>query len=158
MAGIGFDNALHYKAYPGSYIGRQIAFYHFRFADTNNDGVFDQGVFRKAMQVIQTGLEVMWASVPYVSDNYGAFRVMVSYDTANPEPQNGDSIQTQLQNVLEDGNIVFRREFMMGGNWMTQDDFLSYVDSNFAKDENGIPVVYTGVEQDELAQLYLAWV
>ena len=51
MAGIGFENAPHYKAYPGSFIGRQIAFFHVRFVDTNagsyGDPAFDYTNFRQ---------------------------------------------------------------------------------------------------------------
>jgi hypothetical protein len=162
MAGIGFDNAPNYRAYPGSFIGRAIAFYHVRFSDMrNSDGKLDQANFRKAVQVIQEGCEVMWVSVPYVSNSYGAFQVMVSYDTANTNPLNGDDIATRLNAALGDSNIVFRREYLVGSNWYTEDDsgdnFFNYCNSNYAKDDNGIPMVFSGVEQDEFTVKYIAY-
>jgi hypothetical protein len=163
MSGIGFENAPHYRAYPGSFVGRQLAFFHVRFADMrNSDGKLDQTNFRKAVQVIQTGFEIMWVSVPYVSNSWGAFQVMVSYDTGNEFPQNGNSIQDLLRAELSDGNVVFRREYLVGGSgnglgFADQDTFLSYVDSMYVKDDNGIPQVFQGVEQDELTVNYIAW-
>jgi len=158
MAGIGFEYAPHYKAHPGSFIGRQVAYFHVRFADLrNSDGKLDYDHFRKAVTVIQTGVEILWTSVPYVSDSYGAFQVAVSYDTANELPQNGDSIQNALQAALGDGNIVFRREYLVGSNWYVENDFITYCDSNYAKDTNGIPVVFSGVEQDEFTAKYIAY-
>lgn len=151
--------AVHRKAYPGSLIGRAIAYFHVRFADMrNSDGKLDQENFRLAVQAIQTGVEILWMSVPYVSDSYGAFQVAVSYDTANIDPQNGDSIQDLLQSALDDGSIVFRREYLVGSNWYTEDNFLDYCDINYVKDTNGVPQVFTGVEQDEFTVKYLAWV
>ena len=149
---------VHYRSFPGSMIGRAIAYFHVRFADLrNSDGKLDVENFRVAVQVIQTGVEIMWISVPYVSDGYGAFQVAVSYDTANTEPYNGNSIQDALQAALEDGNIVFRREYLVGSNWYTEDNFIEYCNSNYAKDANGIPVVFTGVEQDEFAAKFIAY-
>ena len=167
MAGIGFDNAPHYRAYPGSFIGRAIAFFHVRFSDMRNSaGKLDQANFRKAIRVIQEGCEIMWVSVPYVSNSYGAFQVMVSYDTANTDPFNGDDIATRLNAALGDSNIVFRREYLVGSNFFNEDDFLDYCDTNYATEPlvlaNGdtvnVPVVFTGVEQDEFVKKYLAWI
>jgi hypothetical protein len=158
MAGIGFELAPHYKAHPGSFIGRQIAYFHVRFSDLrNSDGKLDYDHFRKAVTVLQTSLEVLWTSVPYVSNSYGAFQVAVSYDTANEFPQNGASIQAALNTALGDSNIVFRREYLVGSNWYVESDFIEYCDSNYVKDENGIPVVFNGVEQDEFAAKYVAY-
>ena len=167
MAGIGFENALNYRAFPGSNIGRAVAYFHVRFADMrNSNGKLDVQNFRTAVQVIQTGAEVLWTSVPYVSDSYGAFQVAVSYDTANEFPQDGDSIQNALRNALDDGSIVFRREYLVGSNFFNEDDFLDYCDTNYATEPlvlaNGdtvnVPVVFTGVEQDEFVKKYLAWI
>jgi hypothetical protein len=147
----------HYRAFPGSFIGRQIAYFHVRFSDLRDgDGKLDVAHFKTALTVVQQGVEVLWTSVPYVSDSYGAFQVAVSYDTANVSPQNGDDIQAALRAALGDGNIVFRREYLVGSNWYTEDDFLSYCDSNYAKDANGVPVVFSGVEQDEFTVKYQA--
>lgn len=167
MAGVGFDNALHYRAYPGSFIGRQVAFYHVRFSDMrNSDGKLDQAHFRKAVQVIQEGCEVMWVSVPYVSNSYGAFQVMLAYDTANTDPQNGDDIATRLNAALGDSNIVFRREYLVGGSgyamgFVDENTYLTYLDDNYAKTELSdgtmVPDVFTGVEQDELVEKFLDW-
>ena len=154
---------VHYQAYPGSFVGRQLAFYHVRFADMRNgDGKLDQENFRKALQVIQKGFEIMWVSVPYISNSWGAFQVMVSYDTGNEFPQNGDSIQTSLRNALGDGNIVFRREYLVGGSgnglgFVPESDFIEYCDANYVKDANGVPQVYSGVEQDEFTVKYIAY-
>lgn len=149
---------VHLQAFPGSLIGRAIAYYHVRFADMrNSDGKLDQENFRTAVQTIQTGAEILWMSVPYVSDSYGAFQVALSGDTANLDPQNGNSIQTALQNALDDGSIVFRREYLVGSNWYTEDDFLDYCDNNYVKDTNGVPQVFTGVEQQEFAVKYANW-
>jgi hypothetical protein len=158
MAGIGFENAPHYKAHPGSYIGRQIAYFHVRRSDMrNSDGKLDAENFRLAVQAIQTGLEILWVSVPYISDSWGAFQVAVSYDTANTLPQNGSSIEQLLNDTLNDSNIVFQREYLVGSNWYVENDFLSYCDTHYVKDDNGIPQVFNGVEQDEFAAKYLAW-
>jgi hypothetical protein len=46
---------------------------------------------------------------------------------------------------------------MAGIGFADQDTFLSYVDSNYVKDDNGIPQVFQGVEQDELTVNYIAW-
>ena len=149
----------HYRAFPGSFIGRQIAYFHVRFSDLRDgDGKLDVANFKTAVTAIQSGLEVLWTSVPYISDSYGAFQVAVAYDTANTDPQNGDSIQAALRAALGDGNIVFRREYLVGSNWYTENDFLDYCDSNYAKDANGVPVVFAGVEQDEFTVKYLDWV
>lgn len=158
MAGIGFENAPHYKAYPGSFTGRQLAFWHVRFADFRTDeNKMDWEKFRKAIQVIQTAMEVHWVSVPYVSNSYGAIQIMTSYDTANPTPQNGDDVQTQLRAVLDDGGIVFRREYMVGSNWYTEADFATYITGGEFDDADGNVVVFgRGVEQDEVNQIVAA--
>jgi len=147
----------HYRPFPGSFIGRQIAYFHVRFSDMRDgSGKLDVAHFQTAIRVIQKDLEILWVSVPYVSDSYGAFEVAVSYDTANVTPYNGDDIQTSLRTALGDGNIIFRREYLVGSNWLVENDFLSYCDANYAKDANGVPVVFTGVEQDEFTVKYLA--
>ena len=149
---------VHYQSFPGSLIGRAIAYYPVRFADMRNgDGKLDQEHFRKAVQTIQTSAEILWISVPYISDNYGAFQVAVSIDTLNEFPHNGNSIQDALRAVLSDGNIVFRREYLVGSNWYVESDFIEYCDSNYVKDINGIPMVFTGVEQLEFAAKYEAY-
>lgn len=157
MAGIGFENAPHYKAHPGSLIGRAIAYFHVRFSDLRDgNGKLNETNFRLAVQTIQTGMEILWTSVPYVSDSYGAFQVAVSYDTANTDPQNGASIQTALNTALGDSGIVFRREYLVGSNWYVESDFIEYCDSNYVK-VDGIPQVFNGVEQDEFAAKYVAY-
>ncbi len=146
----------HYRPFPGSMIGRAIAYYHVRFSDMRDgSGKLDVAHFQTAIRAIQQNVEVLWISVPYVSDSYGAFQIAVSYDTANTEPYNGDDIQTSLRNALGDGNIVFRREYLVGSNWYVENDFIEYCDSNYAKDVNGVPVVFTGVEQDEFTVKYI---
>ena len=152
MAGIGHDynDGSHYRSYPGTLIGRAAEFYHVRFADLKDGTIVHWENFRIALSVIQTGMEVMWVSAPYVSNSYGAFQVMVAADTANISPQNGDTIQAQLRTALEDGDIIFRREHMAGSNWYTDSDFVDYVvNSNYFPDN----VVYAGVEQDALVAL-----
>jgi hypothetical protein len=154
---------VHYQAYPGTQGGRQLAFYHVRFSDMRDgDGKLDQENFRIALQTIQQGFEIWWVSVPYVSNNWGGFQVLVSADTGNEYPQDGDSIQDALRNALDDGNIVFRREYLVGGSsnglgFADEDTFMSYVDSNYVKDANGVPQVFAGVEQQDFAVRYAAW-
>jgi hypothetical protein len=143
-------------------IGRAIAYYHVRFSDMRDGaGKLDVAHFQTAIRAIQQNVEIMWISVPYVSNSYGAFQIAVSYDTANEFPQNGASIQDALRAALGDGNIVFRREYLVGSSWYTEDNsgdnFFAYCDANYAKDANGVPVVFTGVEQDEFIVKYLAY-
>lgn len=162
MAGIGFNNALNYKAFPGGNIGRQVAFYHVRFADMSDGGALDGNNFRTALQVIQEGCELMWASTPYVSEGYGAIQVMVANDTANVYPSNGnaDDIQQRLRNALDDGNIVFRREYLVGSNFFDSVGFFEYCEGKFAiKTIDGVdvPQVFTGPEQDEFTVNYINW-
>jgi hypothetical protein len=153
----------HHRAYPGSFVGRQLAFFHVRFADMRDgSGKLDQAHFTTAIQVIQKGFEIQWVSVPYISDSWGAFQVMVSYDTGNEFPQNGDSIQDALRTALGDGNIVFRREYLVGGSdnglgFVNESGFIEYCDAHYAKDANGVPQVYSGVEQDEFTVKYIAY-
>jgi hypothetical protein len=148
----------HYRPYPGSMIGRQIAYYHVRFSDMRDgSGKLDVAHFQTAVRAIQQSAEVMWISVPYVSNEYGAFQVAVSYDTLNEFPTNGPSIQDALRAALDDGNIVFRREYLVGSSWYTENDFIEYCNSNYAKDANGVPVVFEGVEQDEFRVKYIAY-
>jgi hypothetical protein len=148
----------HYRPFPGSMIGRAIAYYHVRFSDLRDgDSKLDVAHFQTAVRAIQQNVEIMWISVPYVSNSYGAFQIAVSYDTANVSPQNGNDIQAALRAALDDGNIEFRREYLVGSNWYTEDDFLSYCDANYAKDANGTPIVFSGVEQDEFAVKYMIW-
>lgn len=164
MAGIGFENAKHYKAYPGSFIGRAIAYYHVRLVDTNaasyGSPEFDYTNYRLAIQAIQTQAEILWVGTPFISNSYGAFMVALSHDTAN-DGSNTDggandkavTIQSILRTVLDDSNAEVIRKWAVGSNWYDQGDYVNYVTTNNQFTENNQVYAPGSVEEDELLQL-----
>jgi len=155
--------AVHYDAFPGSFIGRQIAYFHVRFVDTNastvGDPAFDYTNFRLAVQAIQTQAEILWTGTPWISNGYGAFMVALSYDTANDgnnltgnTNSMAETIQSILRTVLDDGDVQFVRKWAVGSNWYDQGDYVDYVTNNGQFDHTTVNNVYGhgSVEQDEL--------
>lgn len=147
----------HYTSFPGSFIGRQIAFFHVRFVDTNAGSYgspeFDYENFSTAVRIIQSQAEIIWMGVPWISNGYGAFMVAVSYDTANNagEGNTASTIEELLQ--VWDNDAEFVRKFAVGSDWYDTSSFVSYVTNNnqFTTANN---VFGSGTaEQDELNNL-----
>jgi len=169
MAGIGYNKAPNYKAYPGSFIGRQIGFYEIKHIDTNAinvyNGKLDTENFRLAIQTIQLQAEILFIGTPAVSNSWGRFIVGLAVDTANTdapvfEGDNGMAMTLQelLRNVpqLNDNSnqAVVTRLYL----WGDRSDGPFYTESAFA---NAIVAntgtTYVGfaegsVEQNELIQ------
>jgi hypothetical protein len=142
----------HRNSWPGSFIGRQIAFFRVRHLDTKNgDGYFDYDNFSVAVRIIQTQAEVIWVGVPTIRDNWGSFVVAVSYDTAN-NAGDGPTAKT-IEYLLQqwDGDALFTRVYAVGQDWYEENDYLNYIDGNFDQTNGATPVVYGhgSVEQDE---------
>jgi len=171
MAGIGYSNAPNYKAYPGSFIGRQIGFYEIKHVDLNvsQDNSYrclDTERFRLAIQTIQLQAEILFIGTPYVSDNWSRFVVGLAVDTANTDAPvfTGDNgmavtLQTLLQNVpsLNDNSnmATVTRYYLFGGNqdgfMKTESDFVSAITANTSTTYTGFA---TGsVEQNELIEM-----
>lgn len=127
----------HYVAFPGSFIGRQIAFYHVRFVDTNANTYgspeFDYTNFRKIVNIIQSQAEILWMGVPWISNGYGAFMVAVSHDTANNDGSTDNNANAKtIQELLQvfDNDAEFVRKFAVGSDWYDTSSFVSYVTNN----------------------------
>jgi len=133
--------AVHRKAYPGSFIGRQIAFYAVRHVDLNAgngpDPVYDSENFRLAIQAIQTQAEILFIGNPTVSNSWASFIVGIAQDTANDgndtvgnikDNPMSDTIRTILRSIpsLNDNNDAeFDRRWLFGTNLVTTGNFLS---------------------------------
>jgi hypothetical protein len=169
MAGIGFANATHYKAYPGSFIGRQIGFFAVRHVDTNAGNgpnpVYDTENFRLALQAIQQHAEILFVGNPTVSNSWASFIVGLSVDTANDGDNlmgntnmMAETIQDALRAVdsLNDNNdAIFERRWLFGTNLVTTGNFLTDITEGLqggtlADAETFAP---GSVEQDELINL-----
>ena len=166
MAGIGYAAAPHYKAYPGSFIGRQIGFYKIGHVDLNAEnsyhGRLDSENFRLAIQTIQTQAEILFIGTPVVSNQWGRFIVGLSVDTANtnaPVFEGDNSMAVTLQNLLravsslnDNSNLATVERL-----WLYGDELVNfgYLDSAIVANTS---TTYTGfaegsVEQNELIQL-----
>jgi hypothetical protein len=169
MAGIGYSNAPHYRAYPGSFIGRQIGFYEIKHIDTNalniSNGKLDTENFRLAIQTIQLQAEILFIGTPVVSNQWGRFIVGLSVDTANTDApvftgDNGMAITLQalLRNVpqLNDNSnqAVVTRLYLWGdrsdGPFYTESEFASAIVANTSTTYVGF--AEGSVEQNELIQ------
>ena len=169
MAGIGFADAKNYKAYPGSFIGRQIGFYAVRHVDTNdgNGGspVFATENFRLALQAIQQHAEILFVGNPVVSNSWGSFIVGLAVDTANDGDNlsgntndMAETIQDALRAVpaLNDNNDAeFDRRWLFGTELLTTGAYLTAI----TEGSQGSPLADAetfapgSVEQDELINL-----
>jgi hypothetical protein len=169
MAGIGFENAPHYTAYPGSFIGRQIGFFSVRHVDTNAGNganpVLDSANFRLAIQAIQQHAEVLFIGNPTVSNSWASFIVGLSVDTANDGDNlagntnmMAETIETALRNVpsLNDNNdAVFERRFLFGTDLLTTSDYLDAIQYGLQGGDLPTPQTFApgSVEQNELNSL-----
>lgn len=171
MAGIGFADAKNYKTYPGSFIGRQLAFYSVRHVDTNagNGGnpVYDENNYRLAIQAIQQHAEVIFAGNPTVSNSWANFIVCIAQDTANDGNDTignitsnmlSETIQQALRAVasLNDNNdAIFERRFVFGTEFLTTGDFLSAIQYGLQGGTLPDPETFApgSVEQNELVTL-----
>ena len=171
MAGIGYNNAPNYKAYPGSFIGRQIGFYEIKHADLNvfqdnSHRRLDTERFRLAIQTIQLQAEILFIGTPYVSDNWSRFVVGLAVDTANTNAPvfSGDNgmamtLQDLLRNVPslnDNGNdAIVTRYYLFGGNqdgfMKNESDFLSAITANTTTSYTGF--ASGSVEQNELIEM-----
>ena len=134
--------AVHRKAYPGSFIGRQIAFYAVRHVDLNAGNgvnpVLDSENFRLAINAIQTQAEILFIGNPTVSNSWASFIVGIAQDTINDGGDTvgnirvnpmSDTIQSILRGVpsLNDnsGQALFERRWLFGTELVTTGNFLS---------------------------------
>jgi len=168
MAGIGFENAPNYKAYAGSFIGRQIGFYAVRHVDTNDGSggspVFSSNNFRLAIQAIQQHAEILFIGTPVVSNSWGSFIVGISQDTANDgndtignitSNAQAETIRFALRSIpaLNTNNDAeFDRRWLHGSDLVTTGDYLDYIDESNVGDTLPEPLTFApgSVEQDEL--------
>ena len=147
----------HRWSFPGSYIGRQIAYFRVRFADTKNDGTIDYDNYSTYLRIIQTQAELILAGVPRVAENWGTFIVGLAADTAN-----NDANQPMAQTITDllqmfDGDAQLTRVWMVKDEWFELEEYLGYIDSNWpASGSNLAPNVYGHgtPEQDELELLW----
>ena len=151
----------HRWAYPGSFIGRQIAFFRVRFADTKNgSGEIDMDNYSEYLRIIQNQAEIIVAGVPRVADTWGTFIVGVALDTANNDAYGNVTART-ITSLLQDydGDAEFTRVWMVKDLWMTENDYLDYIDSNWPQPDGAIPNVYGhgSPDQDEFVQQWLNW-
>jgi hypothetical protein len=138
-SGIGYKST--YQAYPGSQIGRQIAFYKIRHVDTNagpvygsSGAVYDYRNFTYAMQAIQTVAEIITIGTPSVSNSWSQWIVGLAYDTATPaneltmaDNQMANTIQAALRAIpaLNDNEpATVERVFIFGSGFVNTSDFL----------------------------------
>jgi hypothetical protein len=138
----------HRYAFPGSFIGRQIAFFRVRLLDLkNNAGKIDYENFTTALRIVQSQAELIWVGVPTVRDNYASVTVAVSYDTTNNEG-NGPTART-IQSLLQDwdGNAEFTRVWMVGQDLFEENTYLDYIDANW--DTTTTPNVYGSGSPDQ---------
>ena len=150
----------HRYAFPGSYIGRQIAYFRVRFADTKNGtGEIDYDNYTTYLRIIQDQAEIILAGVPRVADTWGTFIVGVSIDTANNDA-NQDKAKT-ITTLLQafDNDAEFTRVWMVKDLWMEENDYLDYIDSNWPHPDSTIPNVYGSgsPDQDEFNVLWNNW-
>ena len=160
------------RAYPGSFIGRQIGFFEVKHIDTNElniyNGKLDTKNFRLAIQTIQLQAEILFIGTPVVSNSWGRFIVALAVDTANPaNPSDlsalnqsnsmAQDIQTALRAVPElndNNNAVCTRLYVWGdrsdGPFLTASGFLSAIVANTGTTYAGF--AEGSVEQNELVQ------
>jgi hypothetical protein len=168
MAGIGFENAPNYKAYAGSFIGRQIGFYAVRHVDLNDGSggspIFASESFRLAIQTIQQHAEILFIGTPVVSNAWGSFIVGIAQDTANDgndtvgnitNNAQAETIQAALRNIPELNNnndALFDRRWLHGSDLVTTANYLDYIDESNVGDPLPEPLTFApgSVEQDEL--------
>lgn len=141
--------AVNYTAYPGSFIGRQIAYFRVRFADTKNGTTIDYENYTTYIRIIQTQAELILAGVPRVADNWGTFIVGLAYDTANNDGTG--ALASTITELLQefDGDALLTRVWMVKDLWMEEGDYLDYINANW--DTTTTPNVYGHgtAEQDE---------
>jgi hypothetical protein len=134
---------VHRKAYPGSFIGRQIGFYAVRHVDTNDGSgsspVYSTENFRLAIQAIQTQAEILFIGNTSVSNSWGQFIVGIAQDTLNDgndtvgnikDNTMSDTIQSILRSVpeLNDNNdAIFERRWLFGTEFLTTGDYLTAI-------------------------------
>jgi hypothetical protein len=150
----------HRNAYPGSFIGRQIAFFRVRFADTKDgSGKIDYDNYSTYLQIIQQQAEVILAGVPRVADTWGTFIVGVAFDTANTEAN--QSLARTITSLLQDfdGDAEFTRVWMVKNEWYEANDYLDYIDNNWPHTGSEIPNVYGhgSAEQEEFINMWINW-
>ena len=171
MAGIGFENAPNYKVYPGSFIGRQMAFYKVGHVDLNagglNDPALDNVNFRLAIQTIQQHAEIMFIGNPTVSNSYAQFIVAIAQDTANDgndtigNIKNNDlaeTIEAALRNVDAlngSSNATFERRWVFGSAFQSTNEYLTSITESWQNNTLDAPETFApgSVEQNELEYL-----
>ena len=169
MAGIGFENAPHYKAYPGNFIGRQIGFFAVRHVDTNagngSNPVLDATNFRLALQAIQQHAEVLFVGNPTVSNSWASWIVGLAVDTANDGPNlslntnsMAETIQTALRAVPslnDNNNAIFERRWLFGTELVTTSNYLNDIQYGLQGGLLPEPEAFApgSVEANELAEL-----
>ena len=170
MAGIGYSNAPNYKAYPGSFIGRQIGFYEIKHFDTNAinvyNGKLDTENFRLAIQTIQLQAEILFIGTPAVSNSWGRFIVGLAVDTAtNPPAFTGDNGMAQtiatalglVPQLTNNGGLTpeVTRLYLWGdrsdGPFYTESEFASAIVANTGTTYVGF--AEGSVEQNELIEM-----
>lgn len=82
-AGIGFENAPHYKVSPGWFVGRELQWLKIKRFDDRVDGMLDDAAIQTVVNIIQRHGEVFFVGEPHVSDNWGKFMVLVALNTFN---------------------------------------------------------------------------
>ena len=166
-SGIGYKAT--YQAYPGSVIGRQLAFYQIRHVDTNagpayGDGaVYDYRNFTYAIQAIQTVAEIMTVGAPSISNSWSQWIVGLAYDTATPASELS-AMDNQMANTIQDAlraipalndneNATVTRVFMFGTDWLDAADYVDAIShSQGRNDLLPTPVDFApgSVEENEL--------
>jgi hypothetical protein len=166
-SGIGYNTT--YQAYPGSVIGRQLAFYKIRHVDTNagpaygSGAVYDYRNFTYAIQAIQTVAEIMTVGAPSISNSWSLWIVGLAYDTATPASELS-SIDNQMANTIQDAlraipalndneDATVERVFMFGNDWLNASDYVHAISHSQARDElldTPIDFAPGSVEENEL--------
>ena len=165
-SGIGYKAT--YQAYPGSQIGRQLAFYQIRHVDTNAGGsqgtsAYDYRNFTYAIQAIQTVAEIMTVGAPTISNSWSQWIVGLAYDTATPANELS-AIDNQMANTIQDAlraipalndnqDATVTRVFMFGTDWLDAADYVDAIShSQYYNDTLPTPVDFApgSVEENEL--------
>jgi hypothetical protein len=170
-SGIGYKAT--YQAYPGSQIGRQLAFYKIKHVDTNSGpvygssgAVYDYRNFTYAIQAIQTVAEIMTVGAPTISNSWSHWIVGLAYDTATPaselsdmDNQMANTIQAALRAIpaLNDNEYAtVERVFMFGEEWLNASDYVDAIAHSQANNNLlPTPVDFApgSVEENELIQI-----
>ena len=119
---------------------RKVAWFKVGAADTRDNGIMDMAKVNKIISIIQSQAEIVLVGAPVIRDNWGKFMVAVFEDTCGNgdltdpgEHYNNDksqTIQQALRDALDDGNLEFSRQYLIGAPGINASDFEGFMSND----------------------------